>query len=218
MVIEDCAQAIGARQDDRLVGGQGRIGCFSFYPTKNLGAAGDGGLCVTRDATLAQRLRQLRVHGIERRYHHDLHGYNTRLDEIQAAVLRVKLPHVVRWNDQRRKIAERYLDGLSELPLEMPVTAPGNAHVWHVFAILCEGRQVRDDLQTYLAEQGVPTIIYYPVPLHLQRCYADQNWRAGDYPATESVASRILPLPMYPELTEAQVDHVIQSVQGFFKG
>lgn len=212
-IVEDCAQAIGARWQDRGLGSLGAIGCFSFYPTKNLGADGDGGMCVTSDERLAHRLRMLRVHGIERRYHHDLHGYNSRLDELQAAILRVKRPHLNRWNRRRAEIAGRYSAGLAGLPLDLPVTAPGNTHIFHVFALLTDRR---DALQKHLADHGVPTLIYYPLPLHLQKCYEGQGWKAGDYPVAESVSSRILPLPMYPELTDAQVDHVIGAIRKFF--
>jgi hypothetical protein len=214
-VIEDCAQAMGATVEGRPVGGIGAIGCFSFYPTKNLGAYGDGGMCVTSDVELQRKLRMLRVHGIERRYHHDLHGYNSRLDELQAAILRVKLPHLAAWNSRRAEIAAQYNAGLAGLPLEIPQVAPGNTHIYHVYAILAERR---DELQKHLADNGVPTLIYYPVPLHLQKCYSDLNWKAGDYPVAEAVSRRILPLPMYPELTQAQVDHVIQQVRSFYRG
>lgn len=212
-VIEDCAQAIGARWRDRGLGSVGDIGCFSFYPTKNLGADGDGGMCVTSDAALAKKLRMLRVHGIERRYHHDLHGYNSRLDEMQAAIVRVKLPHLDRWTDRRREIASRYSAGLAGLPLELPPTSEGNVHCWHVYAVLSDAR---DALQAHLANAGVPTLIYYPLPMHLQKCYADIGWKEGDFPVAESVSRRILPLPMYPELEDAQVDHVIASIRAFF--
>jgi dTDP-4-amino-4,6-dideoxygalactose transaminase len=211
-VIEDCAQAIGATKNGEPVGGFGALGCFSFYPTKNLGADGDGGAVVTNDEALGKKLKMLRVHGIERRYHHDLHGFNSRLDELQAAILRVKLPHLNRWNARRAEIAARYADGLKGLPVELPVTAPGNGHVFHVFHLLADRR---DELQKHLADRGVPTIIYYPHPLHLQKCYADQGWKAGDYPVAEAISKRILPLPMYPELTDAQVDHVIATIRSF---
>ena len=211
-IVEDCAQAIGARYGGKPVGGFGRIGCFSFYPTKNLGADGGGGMMVTDDEGLAKKLRMLRVHGIEKRYFHDLHGFNSRLDEIQAAILRVKLPHLDRWNSRRREIANRYAAGLAKLPIELPPTSPGNTHVFHVYAILVDKR---DELQAYLSERGVPTIIYYPQPLHLQKVYADQGFKPGDFPVAESVSKRILPLPMYPEVSDAQVDHVIATVRQF---
>ena len=170
-------------------------------------------MCVTQDEALAKRLRMLRVHGIEKRYHHDLHGFNSRLDELQAAILRVKLPHLSAWNARRGEIAAQYTAGLADLPVQLPAAATGNTHIWHVFALLTDQR---DALQAHLTAHGVPTLIYYPVPLHLQKCYADQGWRAGDYPVAEDVSRRILPLPMYPELTEEQVAHVIQVIRGFF--
>ena len=212
-MVEDCAQAIGAAYRGQPVGGIGRLGCFSFYPTKNLGADGDGGMVVTKDEALSKRLKMLRVHGIERRYFHDLHGYNSRLDEIQAAILRVKLPHLNSWNARRAAIAARYSAGFAGLPLELPVTAAGNNHVFHVYAFLTERR---DELQKFLADRGVPTLIYYPRPLHLQTVYADLGHREGDFPVAEAVSHRILPLPMYPELTDEQVDYVVAKVREFF--
>jgi dTDP-4-amino-4,6-dideoxygalactose transaminase len=212
-LIEDCAQAIGVNYDGRPVAGQGRLGCLSFYPTKNLGACGDGGMLVTQDEALAKTLRMLRVHGIEKRYHHDLHGYNSRLDELQAAILRVKLPHLDAGNARRAAIAARYNAGFVDLPVELPEVQPGSTHIYHVYALLADRR---DDLQAHLAAQGVPTIIYYPVPLHLQKCYADQGWQAGDFPVAEAVSRRILPLPMYPELTDEQADYVVKQVRAFY--
>jgi dTDP-4-amino-4,6-dideoxygalactose transaminase len=211
-LVEDCAQAIGARYHDQPVGSFGCLGCFSFYPTKNLGADGDGGMIVTRDEALARRLRMLRVHGIERRYFHDLHGYNSRLDELQAAILRVKLPHLTGWNARRAALAARYDAGLAGLPLRTPVTVPGNEHVFHVYAVLTPQR---DALQQFLADRGVPTLIYYPRPLHLQRVYADLGYRPGDFPVAEELSRQILPLPMYPELTEEQADYVLATVRDF---
>ena len=169
-------------------------------------------MVVTSDEAQAKKLKMLRVHGIERRYFHDLHGYNSRLDELQAAILRVKLPHLNRWNARRAEIAARYTRGLAGLPLDLPVTAPGNGHVFHVYAVLTPQR---DLLQQHLAGGGVPTIIYYPQPLHLQKVYADLGLRAGDFPVAEAVSQNILPLPMYPELTNEQVDHVIANVRQF---
>jgi dTDP-4-amino-4,6-dideoxygalactose transaminase len=212
-VIEDCAQAIGATYNGKPVGSFGAMGCFSFYPTKNLGADGDGGMIVTTDEALAKKLRMLRVHGIEKRYFHDLHGYNSRLDELQAAILRVKRPHLKRWNARRAEIARYYTDNLNHLPLEFPATAKENTHVFHVYAVLAERR---DTLQKFLADRGVPTLIYYPRPLHLQKVYEDLGWREGDFPVAEEISRRILPLPMYPELTKEQLDHVIGSILGFF--
>jgi len=211
-IVEDCAQAIGATYHGAPVGQFGRMGCFSFYPTKNLGADGDGGMVVTSDESLAKKLRMLRGHGVARRYFHELHGYNSRLDELQAAILRVKLAHLKNWNARRVEIAERYQTGLQDLPLELPISAPGNTHVFHVYAVLAKWR---DELQKFLADRGVHTIIYYPQPLHLQKVYLDLGHRAGDFPVAEDVAKRILPLPMYPELSDEQVDYVIQTVRQF---
>jgi dTDP-4-amino-4,6-dideoxygalactose transaminase len=211
-VVEDCAQAIGAKYRGVAVGSFGSLGCFSFYPTKNLGAAGDGGMIVTNDESLAKKLKMLRVHGIEKRYFHDLHGYNSRLDEVQAAILRVKLPHLERWNSRRAEIAARYSAGLVGLPLTVPAASRDSTHVYHVYAVLLEQR---DALQHFLAERGIPTLIYYPRPLHLQRVYADLGYKEGDFPIAESISRQILPLPIYPELTDAQVDYVIQTIRQF---
>jgi dTDP-4-amino-4,6-dideoxygalactose transaminase len=212
-VIEDCAQAIGATYQGQPVGGLGAMGCFSFYPTKNLGADGDGGMIVTQDEALAKKLKMLRVHGIERRYYHDLHGYNSRLDELQAAILRVKLPHLKRWNARRAEIARYYTQNLDHLPLEFPVTAKENSHVFHVYALLTERR---DALQKFMADKGVPTLIYYPLPLHLQKLYDGLGWKEGDFPVAEKISKLILPLPMYPELTKEQLDYVVGTILGFF--
>ncbi len=213
-IIEDCAQAIGATYRGRPVGGFGRMGCFSFYPTKNLGACGDGGMVVTGDEALARKLRMLRVHGVERRYFHDLHGYNSRLDELQAAILRVKLAHLDEWNARRAEIARRYTAGLEgrRLPVELPVTAAENTHVYHVFAVMTPRR---DALQQFLADNEVGTIVYYPRPLHLQKVYADLDFKQGDFPMAEEVSKKILPLPIYPELTDEQVDFVISTIRQF---
>jgi len=212
-LVEDCAQAIGATYQGKPVGSHGALGCFSFYPTKNLGADGDGGMVVTNDEALAKKLKMLRVHGIERRYFHDLHGYNSRLDEIQAAILRVKLPHLKSWNARRAEIAAAYTRGLQGLPVDFPVTADGNNHVFHVYALLTDQR---DALQKHLADNGVPTLIYYPQPLHLQKLYETHGWERGDYPVAEKTSERILPLPMYPELKDEHVAHVVATIRGFF--
>jgi dTDP-4-amino-4,6-dideoxygalactose transaminase len=211
-IIEDCAQAVGALYNNQPVGSCGAISCFSFYPTKNLGADGDGGMVMTSDNALAHKLRMLRVHGIEKRYYHDLHGYNSRLDELQAAILRVKLRHLDKWNARRAEIALRYDAGLEGLPLQRPVTTAGNTHVFHVYAIQTEQR---DALQKHLHDAGIPTIIYYPVPLHRQRVYASLGHRDDDFPVAEKLSRQILPLPIYPELTDGQVDYVIKAIRQF---
>jgi len=211
-LVEDCAQAIGAQYQGKPVGSFGCMGCFSFYPTKNLGADGDGGMIVTKDESLARKLKMLRVHGIEQRYFHDLHGYNSRLDEIQAAILRAKLRHLPEWNARRVKIAQRYSAGLAGLPVTVPVTSDDSTHVFHVYGVLTDQR---DGLQQHLAQCGVPTIIYYPRPLHLQRVYEPLGYKAGDFPVAEDVSRRVLPLPIYPELTDAQVDYVVETIRRF---
>ena len=212
-IIEDCAQAIGARYAGKPVGSLGRVGCFSFYPTKNLGAAGDAGMLVTDDDRLARRLRMLRTHGVERRYVHEIHGYNSRLDELQATILRVKLPHLDQWNTRRRQIARRYSEGLAGVAgLQLPATAEGVAHVFHVYAVLTPQR---DPLQQFLASRGIPTIIYYPHPIHLQKTCSHLGYAHGDLPAAERVSESVLPLPMYPELTDEQVDYVIGTIREF---
>jgi dTDP-4-amino-4,6-dideoxygalactose transaminase len=205
-VIEDAAQAIGATYQGRPVGGLGDVGCFSFYPTKNLGAMGDGGLATTQDAGVGDHLLRLRVYGGRERYHHDELGWNSRLDEIQAAVLRVKLRYLGEWTARRRQIAARYREGLAGLPLTLPVEGEGMTHVYHQFAIRVSQR---DLVQRRLAERGVRTSVYYPLPLHLQPMYQDLGYRPGDFPEAERAAREVLCLPMYPELTDAQVDEVI---------
>ncbi|HWD20655.1 MAG TPA: DegT/DnrJ/EryC1/StrS family aminotransferase [Verrucomicrobiae bacterium] len=210
-IVEDCAQAIGSTYGGKAVGGWGALGCFSFYPTKNLGAAGDGGMIVTGDEALAHKLRMLRVHGIERRYFHDLHGYNSRLDDLQAAALRVKLKRLPAWNNRRAVLAGHYTRALANLPVETPKASEGS-HVYHVYAILTDQR---DALQKHLETRGISTLIYYPRPLHLQKVYADLGYHAGDFPHAEAVSNRILPLPMYPELTDEKVDYVAAAIREF---
>jgi dTDP-4-amino-4,6-dideoxygalactose transaminase len=205
-VVEDAAQAIGAEYHGKRVGGLGHIGCFSFYPTKNLGALGDGGLATTQDPDLADRLRSLRVYGGRERYLHDELGFNSRLDEIQAAVLRVKLAFLEQWTARRRAIAERYRAGLAGSGVGLPVEGPGSRHVYHQFAIRVPDR---DAVQRRMAERGVRTAVYYPLPLHLQPMYRELGYRSGDFPEAERAAREVLCLPIYPELTDAQVDEVV---------
>ncbi len=207
-LIEDAAQAIGATYQGRPVGGLGDVGCFSFYPTKNLGAMGDGGLATTQDAGVGDHLLRLRVYGGRERYHHDELGWNSRLDEIQAAVLRVKLRYLGEWTARRRQIAARYREGLAGLPLTLPVEGEGMTHVYHQFAIRVSQR---DLVQRRLAERGVRTSVYYPLPLHLQPMYQDLGYRPGDFPEAERAAREVLCFPMYPELTDGQVDEVVEA-------
>ena len=204
-VIEDAAQAIGARYQGARVGGLGVAGCFSFFPSKNLGGIGDGGLITTNDATLAQRIRLLHEHGSARKYHYEAIGFNSRLDEIQAAVLRVKLNHLERWTVGRRARAVRYRELFAERGLDAfvrtPLEPPGYEHVYNQFVIRCPRR---DDLRSFLARHGIPTAIYYPSPLHLQPAFAYLGYRPGQFPNAEGASREVLALPLYPELRDEQ--------------
>jgi dTDP-4-amino-4,6-dideoxygalactose transaminase len=217
-LIEDAAQSFGARQGSRRCGRFGRVACFSFYPTKNLGGAGDGGLLTTDDEALAARLRSLRVHGSSvRRYVHEEVGWNSRLDELQAAVVRVKLPHLERWNAARRVHAQAYDQGLSGLRGVRPL-APARADeelIYHLYVVRAERR---DALQAHLAQQGVQTGVYYPIPLHLQECFRLFGYRAGDLPQAEAAAQDVLALPMYPELPAEARERVVEAIRGFYRG
>ncbi|HEX6971965.1 MAG TPA: DegT/DnrJ/EryC1/StrS family aminotransferase [Limnochordia bacterium] len=210
-VIEDAAQAIAATYRGRPVGSFGDLACFSFYPTKNLGAFGDGGMVVTDDPALAERLRMLRVHGSRRRYYHERLGYNSRLDELQAAILRVKLRYLDAWTDRRRELASRYaeaLDGVVETPIE-----PAECrHVYHQYTVQSDAR---DELAAHLKALGVGTSIYYPCPLHLQAVYRPLGYAAGDFPAAEAASRRVLSLPMFPELTDDEVAQIAAHVRAF---
>jgi dTDP-4-amino-4,6-dideoxygalactose transaminase len=216
-VIEDAAQAIGAEYNGRRAGGLGRVGCFSFFPSKNLGAFGDGGAITTNDGELAGRIRALRMHGSTRKYYHEYIGYNSRLDALQAAVLRVKLPHLDAWSDARARNADLYrrLFAASGAPVVAP--APGNRqtrHIWNQFAIRCPQR---DALREYLAENAVGTEVYYPVPLHLQPCFASLGYRTGDFPVSERLALETLALPVYAELSQEDIERVVSLIAEFYR-
>jgi dTDP-4-amino-4,6-dideoxygalactose transaminase len=209
-VIEDAAQAHGAEYKGRRVGAFGRAGCFSFYPSKNLGAYGEGGCITTNDEEFAQRLRLLRDHGSSRKYLHDLVGFNFRMEEIQAAVLNVKLPHLDNWNSLRRAHASAYGELLSQRGLVLAREMDYARHVYHIYAIQSEQR---DKLQTRLSAAGIQTGIHYPVPIHLQPAYASLGYRSGDLPVTELLCKRVLSLPMFPELSGAQIQTVADAIQ-----
>jgi dTDP-4-amino-4,6-dideoxygalactose transaminase len=209
ILIEDCAQAHGARHAGRPVGSVGAAAAWSFYPTKNLGAFGDGGLVTTRDPALAERLRRLREYGWRDRYTSDEHGWNSRLDELQAALLRVRLAHLNGDNQRRRDIARRYRTALPA-SLRSPTAAPGDVGVEHLFVIR---HARRDALRAALSDRGIGTAIQYPVPCHLQPAYATYGHGAGSLPATERAVGEVLSLPMYPELSDDQVEQVIAAVQ-----
>jgi dTDP-4-amino-4,6-dideoxygalactose transaminase len=237
-VIEDCAQATGASWAGRPVGSWGDAGCFSFFPTKNLGAAGDGGAVVCRDSSLAQRIRELAVHGMPRRYLHTDLGYNSRLDAMQAAVLNVKLPHLPLWVERRRRIAQRYREALGDIPTLQLADAGPDGHSWNQFVVRvpgcpadsarCAGRCTpssdsasfglpeaccRDWLKQQLQEEGVITIIYYPIPIHRQPAYAELGYGPGSLPVTERLCVEVLSLPIFPELGDEQQERVITTLR-----
>jgi dTDP-4-amino-4,6-dideoxygalactose transaminase len=212
-VVEDACQSIGATYGGRQAGTLGLMGAFSFYPTKNLGAAGDGGAVATNDDAMAGLLRILRVHGSTVTYHHERVGGNFRLDAVQAAVLGAKLPRLPGWNERRRAIAERY-DGLLRPAaragrLTLPSKAPGGRHVYHQYVVRVTDR---DAVRKRLGERGVGASVFYPIPLHLQDCFAGLGGRAGDFPAAEKAAAEVLALPMFAELTDAEVERVAQAL------
>lgn len=215
-VIEDAAQAIGAEYRHRRAGSLGRVACFSFFPSKNLGAWGDAGMLTTSDEGLADRLRALRVHGSRERYHHEWTGMNSRLDTLQAAVLAVKLKYLDRWTAGRQRNAAFYRRRFAELgtPVEVPVEAVHTTrHIYNQFVIRSERR---DALRNYLAAAGIGTEIYYPLPLHLQPCFAGLGYGKGDFPAAEAAAARSLALPVYAELTEDELARICQTVHAFW--
>jgi dTDP-4-amino-4,6-dideoxygalactose transaminase len=217
-VIEDAAQSIGARWKGRAVGSLGRIGCFSFFPSKNLGGAGDGGMVTTNDPALADRLRVLRVHGSRSKYQYELVGINSRLDELQAAILRVKLPHLEKWTALRERNAERYrsifhqfnLDGV----VQLPSPTPDDEHVYNQFIIRTPQR---NELREYMRRKGIGTEVYYPRPLHLQDAFAYLGYKAGDFPEAERASNEVMALPIYSELTEDQQQHVVSAIATFFE-
>jgi dTDP-4-amino-4,6-dideoxygalactose transaminase len=214
-VIEDAAQAHGTLYKGRPAGSLGRVGCFSFYPGKNLGAYGDGGMVTTRDESLAERLRRLRNYGQRVKYEHCERGLNTRLDTLQAAVLKVKLPQLLQWNTARVGHAEKYrklLSGVGDLRFQQRV--PYSTHIYHLFITETD---YRDSLQKHLTVAGIQTGIHYPKPIHLQPAYADLGYRRGDFPHAEQLADHTLSLPMFPELSEAQLTRVAQAIRTFFR-
>ncbi|WP_457427950.1 DegT/DnrJ/EryC1/StrS family aminotransferase [Roseateles sp. P5_E7] len=209
-VLDDCAQAHAAVYKGRKVGSLADVSAWSFYPGKNLGAFGDAGGATTADAALADQLRVLRNYGSRVKYHNEVKGYNSRLDDIQAAVLHAKLAQLQAATDERRAIAARYLQELAGLPLVLPAVAPGTEPAWHLFVVRHEAR---DRLQQALAEQGIATMIHYPVPPHLQPAYAELGLGPGDLPISEAIHAEVLSLPLWPGLQEAQVDAVIRAVK-----
>ena len=218
-IIEDAAQAIGARRkmdgEWRVAGELGWVTGYSFFPSKNLGAWGDGGMMVTSDDAAADRLRKLRLHGGAKQYHHDEVGINSRLDTLQAAVLLAKLPHLTQWSAQRREHAVYYSQALAEVPrVKTPVVDPANEHIFHQYTLRAERR---DALQAYLKKEGIGHAVYYPVPLHRQPCFAHLEYKDGSLPQAEQASREAISLPIYPELTRTQLDRVIDAIRGFYR-
>lgn len=213
-IIEDCAQSHGARWKGKLTGSFGTIGCFSFYPTKPCGALGDGGAVVTSDPELARKLKMMRNYGSAKKYVNEFSGVNSRLDEVQAAMLQVSLGHLEEGNAYRRAIAERYLNEIHCGAVELPKTREGAGHVFHVFAMLCDDR---DAMQRHLQAQDVQTLSHYPIPPHLQQCYAHLGFGKGSFPISEDYASRELSLPIYNGLPMEDVTKIIEAVNSYGK-
>ena len=218
-LIEDACQAIGARRQIegawRVSGELGWVAAYSFFPSKNLGGWGDGGLIVTSDDAAADRLRRLRLHGGAKQYHHDEIGTNSRLDTLQAAVLLAKLPHLAAWSGKRREHAAYYTQALASLDrVRPPVVDPCNEHIFHQFTLRVERR---DELQAHLKARGIGNAVYYPIPLHRQPCFASLGYREGSLPASEQAAREVISLPIYPELTRAQLDTVVAGIREFYR-
>ena len=212
-IIEDNAQSQGAAFEGGITGSFGDINATSFYPGKNLGALGDGGAVTTNDAELAKKLRTLRNYGSQQKYYNEVIGYNSRLDELQAAVLSVKLPRLMEWTGQRQEVAARYNEQLAGIPdLQLPVVAAGASHVYHLYVVRTS---CRDALQQYLTEQGIGTLIHYPIPPHLQQAYHFMNFKVGDFPIAEELATTCLSLPMWPGMTVEYVAQVSQHIRTF---
>jgi len=214
-VIEDACQAHGAEYKGKKAGSFGAMGCFSFYPTKNLGGSGDGGMVITDDKKLYEKLRLLRCYGEKKKYEHILQGGNSRLDEIQAALLRVKLRYLDKWNDQRRTKALRYKEELEGTGVVCPVEKEGSHHVYHLFVIRSKRR---NGLQKFLKERGIDTLIHYPIPIHLQKAYKELGYQRGDLPVTEKCSREISSLPFSPELKDEEMEVVGKQIKDYFRG
>ncbi len=211
-LLEDCAQSHGARFAGQITGSWGDIGCFSFYPTKNIGAFGDGGAIVTDNEEVYEKIKMLRNYGSKTKYHNEILGINSRLDEIQAALLSVKLSHYTELRAERAGIAKRYLQGINNPMIKLPSIRAGAEHVWHLFVVRTDKR---DELQAYLAEKGIMTQIHYPVPPHLAEAYSYLGHKIGDYPLTEKYADTVLSLPLFEGMTDEEIDYVIDAVNSF---
>ncbi len=212
LVVEDCAQAHGALSNGRTVGTFGHLSCFSFYPTKNLGAFGDAGMILTNDDNLAKKVTLLRQYGEEKRYHTVMNGFNSRLDELQAAILLVKLKYLPQWNKQRKEIAEQYSKCIKNPKITFIQETTTGYSVHHLFVMRTKNRE---DFRHYLQSNGVGTAIHYPIPLHLQKAYTNLRYKEGDLPITETIMREIVSLPLFPELTEDEVNYIINVVNKY---
>jgi dTDP-4-amino-4,6-dideoxygalactose transaminase len=213
-VIEDAAQAVGERYKGKKVCSLGSLGCISFFPSKNLGAYGDAGMVVTNSDQLADKVKMIANHGSRKRYYHDLLGVNSRLDTIQAAILRVKLNYLDQWNDQRRKNAHYYSELLSPLGVVTPFIAEYSDHIFHQYTIQLEEK--RDELHQFLNEKNIPNAIYYPIPLHLQDAYIKTSgYKKGDFPISERMSERVISLPMHPDLTREEQEYIVENIKQF---
>jgi dTDP-4-amino-4,6-dideoxygalactose transaminase len=211
-IIEDNAQAFGADYKGKKTGSIGDIGCLSFFPSKNLGAYGDGGMVVTNNPKLGEKMRMLRAHGWKKKYFPEVLGYNSRLDALQAAILRVKLPHLDRWNEGRRKVARIYSEALAGTPdLQTPYEAPNRTHVYHLYILQVPNR---DELQEKLKEAGIGTSVYYPQPLHLAEPCKALGYKEGDFPVAERASLETIAIPVYPEMSDEQIAYVLEIVKG----
>ena len=217
-VIEDCAQAIGAEYKGRRAGSFGNIGCFSFFPSKNLGGYGDGGMIVTNNQEISEKIRMLRVHGSKNKYFHLVQGRNSRLDEIQAGILRVKLKYLNKWNEQRRKKAKIYNELIAKSNLAGKVIAPKTVEQTKaVFHLYIARVKHRDELLNYLKSKEIFAAVHYPVPLHLQEVYKEAGYKSGDFPNAELAAREVISLPLYPDITEEQINLVVETIKDFYK-
>lgn len=212
-VVEDAAQAVGSKYRDRHAGTLGDAGCFSFFPTKNLGCAGDGGMVVTDDDTIADTVHILRVHGGRSEYVHQIIGYNSRLDTLQAALLSAKLPHLSAWTEGRRKNAAVYDEALNDLPLKTPVVREWAYHIYNQYTIAVDRR---DELMTWLKDRRIGNKVYYPIPFHMQECFGDLGYTAGDLPHSEKAAKSVVSIPVFGEMTTEERDEVIAAIKEFF--
>lgn len=214
-VIEDACQAAGAEYRGKKAGSLGDAAAFSFFPTKNLGGAGDGGMVTTQHESIAEKVKLLRVHGSAKKYHHEMIGYNSRLDTLQAVVLRAKLKKLDEWNERRREVARLYSDALRDLPVVTPFESVENKHIYHLYVIrVLDGK--RDELSSFLSSKGIGNGVYYPVPLHLQETCAELSYSEGDLPEAERACKETLALPMSPYVTESDVSYIADALKEFF--